>query len=319
MKNRMMRMFRGGFNRAQLKVAFIVMEALGKNKIVLLPKAKEKRYDIVVDDHKNIKITNSKGFAKIKVSKGISVNIKNFHIYVGSTTDNELILINGNDENLKHLEQLYTIITEPEAALMLIQSASDESLITTDEAEELTEQIEEHRRLIGDSPEKLLLKSPSASSPKQSNIFMDVIKLILNVLHLFFLIILKHIKKKTPKSNSPKSPKSPKTPESPEAISDLVISDIRSPDSNYQEAFDKILEEISGFETYTDNGPEEEPTIKTPIEIKKWKCVTPYSRKNKNIRDRIKSCENSADAIPDSSFENDRYPNRQNCIDKCHK
>jgi hypothetical protein len=318
MKNRVMRMFKGGFNTHHLKVAFIVMEALGKNKIVLLPKKKGNRYDIVVNDKNDIKITKSGGYTNINVAKGISVHIKNYHIYVGSSTDTELILIEKNKDNLEHLERLYNIITEPNTAMMLIQSASDESLITTDEAEELTEQIEEHRGLIEDSPEKLLLKSPSASSPKKSNIFMDVIKLILKVLHLFFLIILKHIKKKTPKSKTPKS-KSPESPKSPESISDI------RDDSNYEKAFHKIIEGIGGFETYTDNGQDNEPTIKTPIEIetpieiKKWKCVTPYSLGSKNIRDRIKSCDNSSDAKPDSSFENDTYPNKQNCIENCHK
>jgi len=326
MKKRNTKLLKGGFNRHHLNVAFIVMEALGKDKIVLLPKKNEKRYDIVVDDKKNIKITNSRGHARMNVSKNTYINIKNFNIYVGSTTDTELILIDGNDDNLKNLKEIYDKIIEPENALMIIQAAGSDALITRDEEENLTGQINEIGHLLENSPAKLL----TSSSPKQSNVVIDVIKLILNVLHLFFLIILKHMNKKRPKSKSPeaitalvvkktpnsKTPKS-KSPKSksPEAITALVVSNNNnSPESDYEDSFNTILKDITEFPTYTDNGSNEAPTIKTHTP---WKCVTPYSISNKDIQGRLRSCSNAHDANPDSRFENEIYTNRQQCIEKC--
>ena len=90
--------FKGGFNSIQLAGAIAVAGLLGKNKLVFIRKPESRgvnnRYEFILEGTRPRLVSNR---SKIEISKGVYIAINNFNIYVGSTEDDILIQITGND------------------------------------------------------------------------------------------------------------------------------------------------------------------------------------------------------------------------------
>ena len=124
------KIFKGGFNSAQLAGAIAVAGFYGMNKLVLIRKRGKigehgrmqggiNRYEIILNPNEPRPTLNRQ--QQIRIGRG-NLNIRNFDIYVGSENNNLLIQITGNEGVLERLNNLVEVVAQPANALALYQN-----------------------------------------------------------------------------------------------------------------------------------------------------------------------------------------------------
>jgi len=310
-KNR--KSLRGGFNIAQFAGALAVAAALGKNKIVLIPKeASSKRYDIVLNlDIENIK-NPSQGKFTIPGTRS-NVNIKNFDIYVGSTEDTNLIKIEGNDSVIKRLAALTSKLAEPNNANAIINRAENMSLITGGNANNLNEAVNDNL-----TPNNLaLIASTQESFQPDDNVFIKLIQTIFSILLLFFKILFSYLTASQTEGTVLVPPNTSANAPTPDNISQQVVAFISSEPNDESgpqlaQNVDEMINEIGSLPQFEDRGG---MNIQEPVD-NSFKCVKPYDRDTSTTKERIKSCNKTG--IPHPSFSGRTWPGLQNCVNECY-
>jgi hypothetical protein len=327
--------FKGGFNAIQFAGALAVAAALDMDKIVLIPNVagravKSKRYDIEIDQN-NKPIIKS---GKLQTASRMRVNIKNFDIYVGSTTSDLLIKIEGNDSLIRRLAEITQTVVQPQNAGALIESGQNAGLITAEEANNMNESVQQ------DLPAANAMLMSGNVEPKSSNfekVFQIVMTLLKLLMSLIFLLL----------SKLPKEPVRPETtmPQDPQTQVLTVLEGLQDPQSQVLTVFegpqDIQIQVLTVFEGTPDaennatandaaeqlnndiNNIGQLPQFRDndsenpiPAESSNFKCVTPYNRDTASAKNRTKSCNKIG--TPHENFKERIWPNLQSCVNECY-
>jgi len=298
------KIFKGGFNSAQFAGALAVAAAMGMNKIVLIPNeagTQSRRYDFEIDANNKPKL--SAGRFTVPGTRS-TINIRNFNIFVGSTTSDLLIQMEGNDSVIKRLAAITQTIAQPQNAIALITNAEQEGIITQSEAENLTEEVRNN------SPNNMLT---NVNVEPESKDFENIIKLILDLLGLFFIFLFNLIKLLNDSTNQP--PSSSAITVTPQQTSDAVVAVVNNTPQAADQAAEDIkqtLDDIGSLPQFRDIRGE---TIEPPTD-NNFKCVNPYDRTTATTRDRLQSCNRIGP--PNVRFVGRSFPGIQNCVSECY-
>ena len=296
------KIFKGGFNTAQFAGALAVAAFLEMNKIVLIPNAagivaRSKRYDIEIDPD-NKPIIRS---GKLQAGPRSTISIKNFDVYVGSTTSDLLIKIEGNNSVIDRLATITQTVVQPQNAGALIQSGQSAGLLTADQAAELNDSAQQNL------PRATAMLTNGNVEPESSN-FAKVFQIVMTLLKLFFSLIMFLLGK------LPQQPQRPvSTPQDTQSQAVTVFQGAPAAASASAEQINNDLNDIGNLPQFRDNQSE------NPVpadEDQSFKCVTPYNRDTANAKNRVRSC-NKIDN-PHQNFRERNFSNLQSCVNECY-
>lgn len=285
------RYFKGGFNTAQLAGALAMLVAVKMDKLVLIPKPEatsSKRYDVVVED--------VKGFPKLKSNKLMipgtksNISIGNFNLYIGSTKNDLLIKVDGNESIINRLAKLSETLMVPENANALITVANEHELITDVQARDVRKEVNEVKK-IGDSIKKA--KEPMPINTKSVNLLLELLSMFFGILFM----LLSHKKEENV----------PSIETSSALVTSLVTYD------KAEQIMDEI-DEILELPQFKDQGPNKIPIS---LEDKDFKCIKPYNKSTASKLDRKTSCNRAGPST--AKFENRTWSNLQSCVEECNK
>lgn len=346
------KMLKGGFNQAQFTGAFAVAAVMGMDKVVLMPKNNtSKRYDFVIDKDNKPTLSNHSRL-NIPGTKS-TIRVINFDIYIGSTTDNLLIKIDGNNSVINRLAKLTQTVITPENSTDLINTAQASGVITPTKAAELTELKDEvlpYRNQILKNGNKQLLEDGQANNVNpEGKMFIQLVQIIIALIKLLFDCLVDVLSKQPSRDQSQQSSArvsfntndessdvvifEPKDESSAmvsvntieEEQSQALVVFLGNEDKNgnvpdpadvaaaAKTIYETTLNDIEELPQYIDNGENEYPTI---VVDNQHKCVTPYNTTSSNIKDRIKSCNKIGP--PHKDFKDQRYDHLTRCIEDCH-
>ena len=298
------KILKGGFNSAQFAGALAVAVAMDMDKIVLIPNkagksAGSKRYDFEIDADNRPKL--SAGRLTVPGTRS-TINIRNFDIFVGSTKNDLLIQMEGNDSVINRLAAITQTLAQPQNANALIVSAQEGGLITPYEADNLKEEV---RSNAGNN-----MLTNGNVEPGSKN-FENFIKMVLDLLGLFMMFILYILKLI---SESMKTPSSELTVVTPQETSNEVVAVVNNtPDaSKAAEDINQTFVDIGTLPQFKDTKNEDiQPSVDNT-----FKCVNPYNRDTATIKDRVKSCNKIGE--PNANFVGRTWSNLQPCVNECY-
>ncbi len=298
------KMFKGGFSTAQFAGALAVAAFLEMDKIVLIPneagrRARSRRYDIEIDPDNKPRIINR---SQLQAGPRSNVSIKNFDIYVGSTTSDLLIKIEGNNSVIDRLATITQTVVQPQNARALIQSGQSAGLLTADQADELNDSAQQNL------PGATAMLTNGNVDPESSN-FEKVFQIVMTLLKLFFSLIIFLLGK------LPQQPQRPISSTPQDTQTQAVIIFQGSPDdaNHAAEQINNDLNDIGNLPQFRDDESE------NPVpadEVQGFKCVTPYNRDTANAKNRVRSCNKIDD--PHQNFTGRTWPNLQSCVNECY-
>jgi hypothetical protein len=324
------KMMKGGFNRAQFAGAFAVAAAMHMNKIVLIPipGKRGERYDINLGegyentntysrpirvDNKGRRDGKNKQKAYFNNPKPVDLYVEDYDIYVGSTTDDVLIKMDGNKSVLERLSAITNTVIKKENSTALIKTAQSLDLIGPDTAQNLQEDVEEINTNMLTNGEPIDI---------QDNSFIKLIQIILALVKLFFdclegVLNPPQTTSRIPTFRNEISQSSEMVVyDNPSEVSDAIVEFVETKDDESAEAiYDTALDSIGALTQYIDNR-DSYPTIEDPDD-NQFRCVTPYDKNIKDIKARIQSCNKVG--RPARGFEDKRYKNNGLCYPECIK
>jgi hypothetical protein len=321
------KLFKGGFNTAQFAGALAVAAFLEMDKIVLIPnaagrQARSKRYNIIINPDNTPKIING---SYLQAESKSRISIKNFDVYVGSTTSDLLIKIDGNDGVTNRLATITQTIVQPQNAGTLIQSGQSAGLLPADEAVELNESSQQNLHRAN------AMLTNGIVEPESSN-FANVFQTVMTLLKLFFTLIIFLLSKlhQQPQRlvSIPQDIQSqaltvlPQQPQRlvsiPQDIQSQALTVFQGTPAAASASAEQINNELNGIGNYPqfrDDVDQSENPVPAN-EDQGFKCVTPYNRDTANTKNRVRSC-NKINS-PHPKFRDKSYRNLQSCVSECY-
>jgi len=320
------KMMKGGFNQTQFTAAFAVAAAMHMDKVVLIPnekgiKARSKRYDFVIDKDNIPTLTNYKKNLIVPNTRS-KITVNNFDIYVGSTTDNLLIKMEGIGGTVtERLAKLTTTLITPNNSEALIKMAENNELITKETADDLKYDV--------NNTNILRLTNGQGNVNPEDDMFIKVVQLIISLVKLFFNCLEYVLNPPNSRISGNEIPTfRNEIPQSSEiviydkpselstAIVEFVTTEDHQNDTESAKAiYESTLGSIDELPQYIDNG-DSYPTIEDPDD-NQYRCVTPYDSSETNMKARIRSCNKVG--RPARGFEDKRYTHNGLCYPECIK